>query len=338
MYENNNQSNIPSRPPSLVTLVELKFRNMEKDKPSPKPEEHSTISKSRRLESQVLLQSLHNMVSKGIKTEEEKILYLIGEGEEQRSLGPVLQIIPSGKETYIDAKFSSYIDRPTKWEEQYIFMEKELVINSAQNGNQSLIIVLCKNGCILVQSGAYVNFQHIDLVNRPIFIIKPNGSFAPIIKDNQLIRLKSGLHLIVLTNETILIFVDKSGLRSESNIGCGQYQPLLIGVLTYKKSGNISDSNEPKDFWAESIKEGKDDRKLNKESFGAYSILIEDMIHARNLGLVFSLRIGYGCFSDVFKGKFNYQTVAIKVIHHNKYKQTETYMQEKYVCGLLKVQ
>jgi hypothetical protein len=311
---------------------------MEKDNPSPKPEEHSTISKSRRLESQVLLQSLYNMVSKGIKTEEERILYLIGEGEEQRSLGPILQIIPSGKETYIDAKFSSYIDKPAKWEKQYIFMEKELVINLAQNGNESLIIVLCKNGCILVESGAYVNFQDIDLVNRPIFIIKPNASFAPITKDNQLIRLKSGLHLIVLTNETILIFVDKSGLRSESNIGCGQYQPLLIeGVLRYKKSGNISDSNEPKDLSAESIKENKDDRKLNRESLGAYSILIEDIIHARNLGIVFSLRIGYGCFSDVFKGKFNDETVAIKVIHHNKYGQSETYMQEKYVCGLLKV-
>lgn len=77
--------------------------------------------------------------------------------------------------------------------------------------------------------------------------------------------------------------------------------------------------------------------KRNSSDNQLYTIECEDIKHAKTCGLIFSVQIGVGTFSDVFKGTFNGQTVAIKRVHHNRCRHKETYEQEKDVSILLKV-
>ena len=118
----------------------------------------------------------------------------IGIGDEKVNIGPIVCVVNRNTFAEISGNKISFEDRnPIGSNGKYTEKRtNKMGIKVAEDEATDQLILVVKDGCVVVKAGG------ILICEFPVVVVKSNGDYTTIGGPNNIMRLKSGTHLVVL--------------------------------------------------------------------------------------------------------------------------------------------
>ena len=201
-------------------------------------------------------QMISDRIYESIEQKSRGKLYYIGEEDEKLFCGPVLQVIPSGAFTAISSGKSIHSPkRPSIGNEFKFERDRQVLLKVGKNMSKDFLIIVAKNGCIIVESSASV------CLSMPIFIIESTGNYYYLNRGQRIVKLGAGQHLILYTEDSVILFTtntEKSGPQKHKN--------KIKSKIEKSKPKLKFDSEKKIDQKDGKEKDKKDEKKVEKKA------------------------------------------------------------------------
>lgn len=255
--------------PRIVFLSELEPKKLVKNKRGKKSTEKLEISaeilaqtkkeKGLRFNNELNPQEIFGLIKEGIEVKTNRKLYYIGKGDNKRFCGPVIQWISRGNYAHITKNESILISKsiPDKTGVKYE-NQKQIAFLTGKKGLRDYGLVICKNGCILIESGAFC------LIDMPSIVIEPTAEHYCISSGQRKLALGPGGHVVLYVKEMPLIFITKS--KDLPKINAIMEQKMISMTESESKSYKLKESPQKSHDLEESPLKSVEKKENHKRS------------------------------------------------------------------------
>jgi hypothetical protein len=296
---------------------------------------------------------IQELVVKGVLQKRSRSHYTIGDSNTSKNCGPVLQIIPKDSEVIVRQQITRYVSKQNLFDGKNIVEEEEIGIKTGAE-DSDFILLIGSNGCVVVESGAFVTLDARDLINNPIFIIRPDGQFAQLTECKQIIRLSKGGHIVLLGVKLTIIITGAQGFQEYL---CSRTE---FSLSQTEKEMNIieeTNANKPKSEELQHLEKSKESKpeeslpleKPQKQSHGLenFKKLLPNSTYQDLITLSsdnkFNEMISFTPNTYYFRGNFGENQFICKVYNkdlisdsHRKYLKGELSVVNDLINGKLK--
>lgn len=151
-------------------------------------------------ETNISTSELFDIIKDGIEVKTFRKIYYIGKGDQKRFCGPVIQSIPRGSYAQITKNDSILVSQSVSGKTR-VYEHHRKIIFLVGKKSSDYGLVICRNGCILIESGAYC------LIDMPLFVIEPNGEYYSLKTKQRKLNLGQGGHVVFHVKQIPLVFV-----------------------------------------------------------------------------------------------------------------------------------
>ncbi len=115
--------------------------------------------------------------------------------------GPVIQIIPISTFSHIGSGKSTYSPKAHIKDNHFEFERRRQVsIKVSKRLGKDFVVVVGRNGCVIIESHAY------GLFNMPVYMVGPIGDYYYLNHGNRRLELGPGSNFILYTRQAPVIF------------------------------------------------------------------------------------------------------------------------------------
>jgi hypothetical protein len=168
------------------------------------PEDSINLAKKETIkgfEKEVNIQGVLNHVHEGIEQKRTRKLYYVGSQKNKIFCGPVIQIIPISTFSHIGSGKSTYsLKAPIKDNHFQFERQRQVSIKVGKRLGKDFVVVVGRNGCVVIESHAYALF------NMPVYVVEPTGDYYYLNHGNRRLELGPGSHFILYTRQAPVVF------------------------------------------------------------------------------------------------------------------------------------
>jgi len=129
--------------------------------------------------------------------------FCIGKDGNRMFCGSVIQRIPPGGFASISNGRCIYFEEPPLNQDDKFEYEKDrqLAVKVYKNVGEDFLVVVARNGCLLIEAGAYAAFD------MPVFVVEESGEYYKLEEGQRFFPLRYGHNMLIYTYEAPILFL-----------------------------------------------------------------------------------------------------------------------------------